>query len=287
MDTEIDSSYCGPMGRGWTCAALAGLLISVFAGVSSAAAVDVGRIVVTGSRKGAVIFRAGDPPVGDSCTSSCEFDYPLAGLNVTLTAVPNAGSRFAGWGGLCAAAGTERSCSFTASSGRNEVSVRFDLLPPPRTTTAKPTTTRPTPTKAPPVTSPRPKWVAVGNVTFGCPAKPCNPSGHGDFRVVGVRLPALKKDKRKDFQPGGRQWMLARHEPRNVRLLYKGQTVPASYTLQSHDAEPRIQHHFWFTPKGAARWVFSQPGRGLGTIVFTTNAGAVRVPVTVAIFPPS
>jgi hypothetical protein len=166
------------------------------------------------------------------------------------------------------------------------VSARFDLLPPPQTTTTKPTTTRPTPTKAPPVAGPPPKWVAVGKVTFGCPSNPCHLSGHGDFRLVGVRLPAPNKRKEKDFQPGGRQWMLARHAPRNVRLLFRGQTVRASYTLQSDEAEPRIQHHFWFTPRGAVRRVFSQPGRGAGTIVFTTNAGAVRVPVTVAIFPP-
>jgi hypothetical protein len=52
------------MGRGWGSAALAGVLICLFVGVSSAVAVDMGRIVVTGSGKGHVPSWIIDFPVG-------------------------------------------------------------------------------------------------------------------------------------------------------------------------------------------------------------------------------
>ena len=111
-------------------------------------------------------------------------------------------------------------------------------------------------------------------------------SGHAEVRLVDVQLPALKKGKKQlDVQKGGRFWVLARHTPRNVRLLYRGLTLDASQSLQIYDAEPAIQYHFYFTPKGAARPVFSVLGRGTGTLVFITDAGSVRMPVTVSVVP--
>ena len=130
-----------------------------------------------------------------------------------------------------------------------------------------------------------PKWklVTTGNVTFS--VRGSSVSGHTDVRLVGVRLPPLSKEKSQDFQKGGRLWVIGQHEPRSIRLLYRGQTLSASHSLRTDEAEPAIQYHFWFTPKGAARPVFSKLGRGTGTMVFTTKAGSVRLPVAVSIVP--
>jgi len=130
-----------------------------------------------------------------------------------------------------------------------------------------------------------PKWKLVGNgnVTFSIRGNYV--SGYADVRVVGVQLPPFSKEKRANFQKGGRMWVLERHRPRNIRVLYRGQTLGASQSLQLDDVEPAIQFHIWFTPKGAAKPVFSKLGRGAGTLVFTTDAGPVRMPVTVSIVP--
>jgi hypothetical protein len=130
-----------------------------------------------------------------------------------------------------------------------------------------------------------PKWKLVlsDNVTFS--VRGSNVSGHAEVRLVGVQLPPFSKDKRADSQKGGRMWVLARHSPRNIRLLFRGQTLPASYDLRTDEVEPAIQFHFYFTPKGALKPVFSKLGRGTGTLVFTTDAGPVRMPVAVLIKP--
>jgi hypothetical protein len=130
-----------------------------------------------------------------------------------------------------------------------------------------------------------PKWKLVlsDHVIFG--VRGSYVSGHAEVRVVGVRLPPFSKDKRADSQEGGRMWVLARHSPRNIRLLFRGQTLRASYNLRSDEVEPAIQFHFYFTPKGALKPVFSKLGRGAGTLVFTTDAGPVRMPVGVLIKP--
>jgi hypothetical protein len=54
--------------------------------------------------------------------------WPLQGATITLTATPLEDSRFGGWGGMCAAAGTSRTCTFTGVAGMNVVEARF--LPP-------------------------------------------------------------------------------------------------------------------------------------------------------------
>jgi hypothetical protein len=131
-----------------------------------------------------------------------------------------------------------------------------------------------------------PQWKLVlgKDVIFG--VRGSYVSGGVAVRLVGVQLPPLKKgQKRLDFQRGGHFWVLKRHSPRNIRLLYRGQTVSASQSLQNDEAEPAIEFFFKFTPKGAARQVFSKLGRGSGTLVFTTDAGPVRMSVPVWIRP--
>ena len=138
--------------------------------------------------------------------------------------------------------------------------------------------------QAEPVSGAAPKWKVVGNrVTFA--VRGSYVSGNTDVRLVGVRLPPFSKKKHRDFQKGGRFWVLERHRPRNIRVLYKGQTVRAAGSIQIHEMEPAIQYNIKFVPKGAARPVFSALGRGSGRLVFTTNAGPVSVPVTVSIIP--
>ncbi len=94
---------------------------------------DGGRIVLRGEGSGIVHYVAEGPglPGGRSegdCSRQCEITWPLQGLTITLTATPVEDSRFGGWGGLCAAAGTNRICTFTGTAGINVVEARF--LPP-------------------------------------------------------------------------------------------------------------------------------------------------------------
>lgn len=62
------------------------------------------KLSVIGGGKGSVMSSASPEP----CTATCESSVP-AGSEVTLTAVPKAGSAFTGWSGACA--GTEGVCS--------------------------------------------------------------------------------------------------------------------------------------------------------------------------------
>ena len=137
--------------------------------------------------------------------------------------------------------------------------------------------------QAEPVLAPRPSGRSSGTGSPSLSAVVTCPDT--DVRLVGVRLPPFSKKKHRDFQKGGRFWVLERHRPRNIRVLYKGQTVRAAGSIQIHELEPAIQYNIKFVPKGAARPVFSALGRGSGRLVFTTNAGPVSVPVTVSIIP--
>ena len=93
---------------------------------------DGGRIVLSGEGSGIVHYVAEGPgiPGGyeDDCPEACSVTWPLQGATITLTATPREDSRFGGWGGLCAAAGTNRTCTFTGTAGVNVVEARF--LPP-------------------------------------------------------------------------------------------------------------------------------------------------------------
>jgi hypothetical protein len=60
-------------------------------------------------------------PAGISCGATCSTSYD-AGTTVTLTATPDAGATFAGWGGACT--GTASSCSVTMEVAKS-VTARF------------------------------------------------------------------------------------------------------------------------------------------------------------------
>ncbi len=62
---------------------------------------------------------------GISCHSSCSAAY-IAGESVTLTAVPDAGSEFTGWGGACSGTG---SCAVNLNSEQS-VTANFASVPP-------------------------------------------------------------------------------------------------------------------------------------------------------------
>jgi hypothetical protein len=130
-----------------------------------------------------------------------------------------------------------------------------------------------------------PKWKLVqgGEVIFSVRGNYV--SGHAEVRLMGVKLPPLSTNKREDSQPGGFFWLLGRHDPRRIDLLYRGQTLRATQSLRIDEVEPAIQYHFYFTPKGAAKAVFSKLGRGTGTMTFATAAGNVRMQAPVRIKP--
>jgi hypothetical protein len=71
-------------------------------------------VLKTGTGAGTVT----SSPAGLNCGATCVATF-LSGTNVTLTATPAAGSRFASWSGDCT--GTSRTCSFTMTSDRMAV----------------------------------------------------------------------------------------------------------------------------------------------------------------------
>lgn len=72
--------------------------------------------------------RVTSTPAGIDCAASCARSF-AAGTMVTLTAVPNSGTTFAGWSGACAGAGT--TCSVTMSGARSVTATFAASLDPP------------------------------------------------------------------------------------------------------------------------------------------------------------
>jgi hypothetical protein len=78
-------------------------------------------LIVDGSGGGTVTSR----PFVVDCTSSCVGEF-APGTEVTLTAAPNAGSRFTGWSGVCSGTGT---CNLTLNANES-VTATFSRLSP-------------------------------------------------------------------------------------------------------------------------------------------------------------
>ena len=89
-----------------------------------------------------------DPP-GIDCATDCTQGLG-AGRQVTLTASPVPGSRFAAWAGACAGAGTAPTCTI-AMSGDQAAGASFAAVPPPPVVAPPP----------PPVAAPRPAAVTL------------------------------------------------------------------------------------------------------------------------------
>jgi len=90
-------------------------------------------VVVTGN--GHVTAPAPDSTSGAiDCPDQCSA-LIKQNSTITLTATPDEGSRFAGWGGDCASAGTASTCTLTltgqGANGSKSISAGFDVPPPP------------------------------------------------------------------------------------------------------------------------------------------------------------
>ena len=90
-------------------------------------------VVVTGN--GHVTAPAPDSTSGSiDCPDQCSA-LIKQNSTITLTATPDTGSRFAGWGGDCTSAGTASTCTLTltgqGANGSKSISAGFDVPPPP------------------------------------------------------------------------------------------------------------------------------------------------------------
>jgi Divergent InlB B-repeat domain len=121
------------MRRSLSIGVLGAAVAIALSGAADAQQGNGGRIVLRGEGSGTVHYVAEGPsiPSGRSegdCPEQCSVDWPLQGLTITLTATPLEDSRFGGWGGMCASARTNPTCTFTGVAGMNVVEARF--LPP-------------------------------------------------------------------------------------------------------------------------------------------------------------
>jgi Divergent InlB B-repeat domain len=81
--------------------------------------------LVTVTRTGSGSGSVNSSPAGVACGAGCSATFD-SGQKVTLTATPDAGSRFAGWSGACA--GSAPACTFEATVGTQSVQATFVKL---------------------------------------------------------------------------------------------------------------------------------------------------------------
>jgi hypothetical protein len=114
VDTAVDPLHCGGCGK----ACPAGGACRNGSCVLPPATLNV---TLGGSGVGVVK----STPAGINCGAACSASFP-DGTSVTLTATAGSSSTFVGWGGDCATAGTQATCTVTAS-GIRTVEAMFRL----------------------------------------------------------------------------------------------------------------------------------------------------------------
>jgi hypothetical protein len=72
--------------------------------------------------------RVTSSPLGIDCGPSCSARFPFD-EHITLTATPDSGSGFAGWGGDCAATGTHTTCTIHFLEGARNITAHFSGAP--------------------------------------------------------------------------------------------------------------------------------------------------------------
>ena len=122
-------------------------------------------VTLAGAGSGVVTSR----PAGLDCPGTCRIS-PDYGTAVVLTAVAQAGSHFAGWGGACT--GTKATCSITLTDSAT-ASADFEPGPPtptPPPAHATPPPAQPTPSPASPSPAPTGSILAMPTVSPAPPA---------------------------------------------------------------------------------------------------------------------
>src|SRR6185369_14150903 len=109
---------------GWSgaCTGTGNCVVTMSQARSAIASFTLKQYALTVGRSGSGSGSVTSSPAGISCPTSCSVSFNYGTL-VTLSATPDTGSSFAGWGGVCAGTGT---CQVTMSQARN-VTASFTL----------------------------------------------------------------------------------------------------------------------------------------------------------------
>ena len=112
----------------WIVFVMAVCAVACWAAGTAAAHIDHYLITVTASGPG-VVTGNGDGGSFDCSNSTCSA-LIRQGTTITLTATPDDGARFTGWGGSCSQYGTDAQCTLDVS-GPKDASAGFGNPPPP------------------------------------------------------------------------------------------------------------------------------------------------------------